>query len=575
MADTLTSAARDARASASPAAPATESRWIERLAPQAAIWIGLLLALGPVAATILRSLVVDSGGDTLALDNFTRLFADARVRQAALNTLVIGLSVTLGSSLLGFLLAWIVSRTDIPCRRSFEILNLVPFFTSPYVGAMAWQYLTAPHSGILPNLARSWFGLDLSFLRINSIGGVIWVLMLFYTPFIYLFVIGPMRNLNGALEDAARVHGLSFFDTMRRVTLPLLAPALLSGAIVVFVTSAGLFDVPVILATPYSIPTVPALIYESIGYPSDFGRAAALGAMMMAVIILLVIAQRRYLGSRRFETVSGKGYSPRRVKLRSLARGAALALEIVYIGCGALLPLAAIVMVSLSPLWRGYFEPSKITFANFIYVLDEFELTRGAIVNSAILSIAGASIIVALGFLQAYASQSRKNWFAQAVQPLLSLPNGIPGIIFGLGILILLIRTPLYGTYWIILAAYVAHYFPFALRSIAAVLMSLSPELEQSARSSGATWSQTLRLVVIPLARPGLMATWLMVFIILVRELGSTILLYAQGTETISVAMLILSEQNFLYVAALAVIQVVLLGGAFILMSRNSKSLFD
>jgi iron(III) transport system permease protein len=157
---------------------------------------------------------------------------------------------------------------------------------------------------------------------------------------------------------------------------------------------------------------------------------------------------------------------------------------------------------------------------------------------------------------------------------LLSLPNGIPGIIFGLGILIILIRTPLYGTYWIILPAYVAHYFPFALRSIGAVLMSLSPELEQSARSSGASWLQTMRLVVIPLARPGLVATWLMVFIILVRELGSTILLYAQGTETISVAMLILSEQNFLYVAALAVIQVALLGGAFILMSRNSKSLF-
>ncbi len=558
-------------------APATDkdSRWLERLAPLAAVWIGLLLALGPVFATLLRSLMVDGAPDGLAFDNFTRLFADPRARQAALNTLIIGVGVTLASSLLGFMLAWIVSRTDIPGRRSFEILNLVPFFTSPYVGAMAWQYLTAPHSGILPNLARSWFGIDLSFIRINSISGVIWVLVLFYTPFIYLFVIGPMRNLNGALEDAARVHGLSFFQTMRRVTLPLLAPALLSGAIVVFVTSAGLFDVPVILATPYSIPTVPALIYESIGYPSDFGRAAALGAMMMGVIIMLVVAQRQYLGSRRFETVSGKGYSPRVTKLRPAARNAALALELVYIGCGAVLPLISIIMVSLSPLWRGYFEPSKITLANFIYVLDEFELTRGAIVNSAILSIAGASLIVALGFLQAYSLQTRKNRWANALQPLLSLPNGIPGIIFGLGILIILIRTPLYGTYWIILSAYVAHYFPFALRSIGAVLMSLSPELEQSARSSGASWLQTMRLVVIPLARPGLVATWLMVFIILVRELGSTILLYAQGTETISVAMLILSEQNFLYVAALAVVQVALLGGAFILMSRNSKSLFD
>jgi iron(III) transport system permease protein len=489
--------------------------------------------------------------------------------------LIIGICVTLGSTLLGFLLAWIVSRTEIPGRRAFELLNLVPFFTSPYVGAMAWQYLTAPNSGLLVHLARNWLGLDLSFLRINSIGGVIWVLVLFYTPFTYLFVIGPMRNLNGALEDAARVHGLGFIDTMRRITIPLLAPALLSGAIVVFVTSAGLFDVPVILATPYSIPTIPALIFESIGYPSDFGRASALGTLMMMVIVVLILMQRQIIGHRRFETVSGKGYAPRPAKLAPLLHFACFAVEIFYICFGAILPLIAVLLVALSPLWRGWFDPKYATLENFRYVLEEFDMTQHAILNSTFLSVLGATLIVMLGFLQAYRLQSRQGWLAKSLQPILSMPNGIPGIIFGLGILILLIRTPLYGTYWIILIAYVAHYFPFAMRSLNALLMSLSPELEQSARSCGATWWQTLRIVVIPLSRPGLIATWLMLFIILVRELGSTILLYGQGTETISVAMLLLSEQNFLYVAALAIIQVVLLSLAFAMLSRNSKSLFQ
>lgn len=550
------------------------ARHIERWTPGLAIALGVLLATIPVAATIFRSLTID-GSDALTFLNYQRLFTDPRAHLAARNTLLIGISVTLGSGILGFLLAWIVSRTEIPGRKAFELLNLVPFFTSPYVGAMAWQYLTAPNSGLLVHLARNWFGIDLSFLRINSISGVIWVLVLFYTPFIYLFVIGPMRNLNGALEDAARVHGLGFIDTMRRITLPLLAPAMLSGAIVVFVTSAGLFDVPVILATPYAIPTVPALIFESIGYPSDFGRAAALGSMMMAVIVLLIILQRKIIGNRRFETVSGKGYSPRPAKLGPLTRVACLAVEIFYIGFGAILPLIAVLLVALSPLWKGWFDPKRATLENFHYVLQEFDMTQHAILNSTFLSILGATIIVALGFLQAYRLQSWQGWLAKVLQPVLSMPNGIPGIIFGLGILILLIRTPLYGTYWIILIAYVAHYFPFAMRSLSALLMSLSPELEQSARASGATWWQTLRMVVIPLSRPGLIATWLMLFIILVRELGSTILLYGQGTETISVAMLLLSEQNFLYVAALAIVQVALLSLAFGLLSRNSKSLFQ
>jgi iron(III) transport system permease protein len=252
-----------------------------------------------------------------------------------------------------------------------------------------------------------------------------------------------------------------------------------------------------------------------------------------------------------------------------------VALVFFYIGFGAILPLIAVLLVALSPLWRGWFDPKRATLENFRYVLEEFDMTQHAIVNSTFLSVLGATLIVMLGFLQAYRLQSRQGWLAKSLQPILSMPNGIPGIIFGLGILILLIRTPLYGTYWIILIAYVAHYFPFAMRSLGALLMSLSPELEQSARSSGATWWQTLRMVVIPLSRPGLIATWLMLFIILVRELGSTILLYGQGTETISVAMLLLSEQNFLYVAALAIVQVALLSLAFALLSRNSKSLFQ
>ena len=167
----------------------------------------------------------------------------------------------------------------------------------------------------------------------------------------------------------------------------------------------------------------------------------------------------------------------------------------------------------------------------------------------------------------------RSSWGRRFIEPLLSLPLGIPGIILGLGFLILLIRTPLYGTIWILLIAYVAHFFPFATRGIGAMLLALNPELEQSARASGATWLQTMREVVLPLVKPAVVAAWLMLFVIFIRELGATILLYASGTETISVALVALSERSFGYVAALAIVQIALLLGAFYLFKRTGASI--
>ena len=157
---------------------------------------------------------------------------------------------------------------------------------------------------------------------------------------------------------------------------------------------------------------------------------------------------------------------------------------------------------------------------------------------------------------------------------MLSLPLGIPGIILGLGFLIMSLRTPLYSTLTIILIAYIARFFPFATRTVTAMFLAINPELEQSARSSGATWYQTMRYIVLPLLKPSLVAAWLMLFVIFIRELGATILLYAQGTETISVAMVVLSERSSGYVAALAVVQLVLLLIAFATfrLSRTSIS---
>jgi len=181
--------------------------------PATGVVIGILLILGPFLATVIRSLLYwEPDGVNLSLKNFAALLSDPRFYQAAGNTVLCGAGATLMSCLLGFSLAWIVSRTDLPGRRWFEIVNLVPFFLSPYVGAISWIYLAAPHSGILSQFLSSTFGLPPDLIPIYGIGGAIWVLSLFYTPYVYLFIIAPMRQMDPALEDAARVHGGRLLD---------------------------------------------------------------------------------------------------------------------------------------------------------------------------------------------------------------------------------------------------------------------------------------------------------------------------------------------------------------------------
>jgi iron(III) transport system permease protein len=542
-------------------------RFLQIALPLAGVAFGLVLIAGPFLATVIRSVLTGEGDSfALSLQNFVTLFNDRRFYQAVGNTVLCGLGATVVSCILGFSLAWVVARTDMPGRSWFETLNLVPFFLSPYVGAVSWIYLAAPHSGILQNWFRS-AGLSLDFINIYSIGGVIWVLSLFYTPYVYLFVIAPMRQMDAALEDAARVHGASFAMTLRLITLPLLMPALLSGALVVFVTSAGLFDVPLALASTKGIRTMPTEIYSLVQYPSDFGRAAAFGVVVLTVTVLLAVLQRRYLGRRRYETVTGKGYRPRVIALRPLGRVAALSLKAVYIGGAVILPIVALLMVSLSSLWTGRFRPEAMTLANYKYVLFNYQLTQQAILNSLTLAVIGATLGVLMSLMQAYHLGRGASRTRTLTDALLSLPLGIPGIILGLGFLILAIRTPLYSTLAIIGIAYVARFFPLATRSISAMLLA------QSARASGASWLQTLRFIMLPLLRPAIIAAWLMLFVIFIRELGATILLYAQGTETISVALVILSERSFGFVAALAVIQLVMLLGAFALFRATGATI--
>ena len=541
--------------------------------PLLGVVIGVLLIVGPFLAGLVRSLLLWVGDEpNVSLANFSWLFTDKRIQQAALNSLICGLGAMSISLVLGTSLAWIVSRTDVPGREWFKTLNLIPFFFSPYVGAIGWIFLVAPYSGLMQTSLGALTGESIEGPNIYSLAGVIWILSLFYTPYVYLFVISPLQRMDAAFEDAARVHGASFWTTIRLITLPLLQPGLLSAALIVFVTSAGLFDVPLALTATKGIRTMPTEVFALVRYPSDLGRAAAFGIFITVLTIALTLWQRAHLSKRRYEIVSGKGYKPRVTEIRGAARALALTVEIGFLTMSVVLPVLALVLVALSPIWTGRFNPSTSTLENFSYVLFDYSLTRQAIANSLLLAVSGATIGVMISGLQSYYLQRGRGRFKALVDALLALPLGIPGIVLSLFFLIFAIRTPLYGTLAILLIAYVARFFPFATRTISAMLSAIHPELEESARANGASWTQTMRFILLPLLRPALIAAWIMLFIIFIRELGASILLYASGTETISIAMLLLSENSVGYVAALALVQLVLLLGGFTLFRLTKVS---
>jgi iron(III) transport system permease protein len=541
-----------------------DNRQAQRWLPAAAITIGVALIAGPLLATLARALLVWSGDwPHPSLSNFARLFTDPRFADAMCDTLIAGVSTTVLSLILGCCLGFLVCRTDLPSRRWLAIANTLPLFLSPYVGAIAWTWLLAPHGGLLATWAREAHGVSLDWLNVSSMGGVIFVQTLFYTPYVYLVAIPPLRDIDAAFEDTARVHGATFFTTLRLTLLPLLVPALAPAALIVFVSSASLFDVPFALGAPRGIRFVPTEMFAMVRNASDLGLAAAFGVVIVLVTLGLMAWQRRFLAARRYVTSTAAGYRPRLIRMRWPTKVAALGLEAIYLGGAVLLPLMVLLMVSLSRSWVGRFQWRAANLGHYITILTQNDLTRAAIGNTLVLAVAGAAIAVALAIPRGYfvvrGEPRRRTWCDFPA----SLAPEIPGIVLGLGFLILALGSPLYGTLSIVVVACIARFLPFATRDVAAATGAIAPEWEQIARTSGASGRQTARYIVMPLLKPTLAASWLMLFAMFTRELGTAILLYAPGNATISVTMVLLSDRNPGYAASLAVVQSVLLLLAF------------
>lgn len=554
-------------------APPSVSRWRSLFTQEsiATAVVSLVVAaavLLPLATLVVSSfLVLDDLGfeTTWGLANYRALIYDPVIPGAFVNTLLICAGATFLATFLGVSLAWINARTNCPWRETLEPFNLIPFFLSPFVGAIAWHNLAAPKTGLLNAWARNWFGVQDYLLNVDNIYGVIWVTGIFFTPLVYLFVVGSLRRMDPSLEDSARTTGAGLLRTTMTVTLPLVAPGILSGAIIVFVTTAGEFGVPFKLSAPYGWETLTTQIFsKAVGDDANHYLGASMSMALGAITAFFIFIQQRYIAPRSFTTVTGKGFRPNVLDLGRW-KWLALGYNLTYVLVAVVLPILCLVIVSLHPVWEGEIIPADITIRNYVKTLafwrtDSIQAATNGIINSFILAFAGASIAMVLSLVVSYMVHRTKGFGSRMLDLLCVIPIGFPGIVLAMGVLVTYIKTPIYATLWILLLGYITRFFPYGQRNISSVMLAISEELDQSSRMAGASWMTTLRRITIPLLKPGIFAGWILLFVIFLRELSISIILYTSGTETLSVGVYYLANfENEPLTCALSVAQTVVL----------------
>ncbi len=474
------------------------------------------------------------------------------------NSLVLGGAVTSFSVTIGGALAWFIGRTDIPMRNTFHFLSIMPLFLAPLSGAMAWVNLAAPRSGYINMLMNAIFSgsTHVAYLNIFSFSGIVWCMTLFLTPIAYLLMVSAFQRMDPALEEAAGSCGAGTFTTLRLITVPTLRPAVFAATLYVFVIAIEMFSIPGYLGNSIRFFTLPFVIYlTTTSYPVDHAVGAAASTMLLFVTLLgLYLYRRSTVASRRFVTVGARGYKPKIMKLGGLRKWATL-FCFLYAFLSVILPIIALMIGSSLKFTSPVMEWSHFTTQNFMIVFNEAVVLR-AIWNTIALATLVPLGAICLGMLVAYTTQ-RTHFFARGlIDYISSVPVAVPGIVFSMGLIWVYAGTPVYATLSILGIAYVTRQIPYAGRSLTSGLMQLDQDLENSARVCGANTFQILWLIMLPLLKSILISSWIFIFLAVIRELNSTILLYSPKSIVLSVVVWnYMYEGNYNQASVVALIQ--------------------
>jgi iron(III) transport system permease protein len=530
----------------------------------------------PVMLIFKTALVVDG---RLNVKDIVQVLSQPDTYEALRNSVVIAAGVTFFSTLIGVFFAWLVSRTDLPFKTGMKLLFLVPFMLPSFIGALAWKILLSPRSGLVNKLLMATFGLEHAPFDVYTLSGIVAVETMYLFPFVFIQVSGALERMDPTLEESARISGAGLLTITRKITLPLMLPSIVAGALLVALYSLAHFGVPAILGTEVGIYNIPTKIYERIYQSGGNFAAIRVGTILSAILVmaaaLILWAQSSILKAGRFQVIAGKSMRPILLKLRGL-RIPLLVLSLVYIAVTVVLPTATIFLVGALKTYGLQFKLENMTWQNLRYILFEWRLTRDAIWNSFYLSLAAAFVTMLVGTLISYVVVKMKVRGKFLLEFLGVLPFSVPGTVIALGVILTwsgLFGVNLYNTAWIILVAYVARYMAFSLKSNSAALEQVHDSLEEAARACGATHWQALKDIVLPLIKPGMVAAFFLIFLPALRELTTSVLLYGPTTRTIGVAIYALNEDGeTVYAATLASVALVIIVVGQIVIKRLTRS---
>jgi iron(III) transport system permease protein len=459
-------------------------------------------------------------------------------------------------------LAWITARTDTPLRGLIEMAALMPFITPPLIGAVAWSLLGAPRTGFINVVARGLTGNADPLINIYTRGGVIFVMGLYLSSYVFITVKAVMERMDATFEDASLISGGSVLRTVWHVVIPLSLPALLSAGVLVFVNAIEDFAIPGILGAPGGVFTITTYIYyHAISYlPPRYGVAAMLASWIMILTAVAFIVQARVLaGGRSFTTIAGRGRRPRRLRLGRW-RYVTLLYASLYFFFTVGLPYLVLIYGAFIKTWGAVPTFENLTWANVVGTFEASPIVVRGLLNSLILALGGATVASILTAVMGYAIvRNKSRVVGGAIDFLSTIPLTMSGPVIAVALLWAYIHPPfmLYGTLWILGIAYVTRYLPYGVRTVTASLRQVSDELENAAAICGASRFAGFRDILFPLVRPGILAGWMLMFVSMMRELSASIFLFTPGNETTAVALFNLWEEGiFSYVSVLALLLV-------------------
>lgn len=541
-----------------------------------AAWVALILAiLGFLVVYPIVMLLIGAVSDinpivdgfakfNPSLANFVTVLGNPNVHAALLNTLIACAGGTLLAVVIGLTFSWIVVRTNTPFKGFIAAVSMVPLFVPPLVAGVAWSILGSPKTGLI-NTAFKWIGVDYR-IDLYSMTGLIVVFGIYYAPYVYMFTASALRNMDPSLEEASEVAGASAFTTLFTVTFPLIMPAIISGMLLSFVVMLGIYGIPAVLGAPADIAVLTTYIFKLTAWtPPLYSTAAAVSIILMVVTGILVWMQQKVLAGRAFTTVAGKAFRPRSLNLGPW-RWFTFSLALIYLFVVVVLPTVALIIASFRKFMffrdvASLFDMNQYSLVHYNSIFDN-PLTVRSIWNTMKVGVLTAIVGGILSFAIGYTIHRTNVAGRRLIDILATIPVAIPGLVVGVAYLWAWIGLPggLYGTIWILALAFVARFMPDTVKALSTSFLQIHKELEEAAWICGKGLLGTIRTIVLPLAAPGVIASMTLLFVLAIRELGSSLFLYTSDTMVMAVLLLDYYEGgNIGKTAAFSLVQTVLL----------------